>query len=71
MRLDGLGRSVEVRERAPVALEQQVPALDHGDRVGGAVALLVGEDLVDDRLEARWSGRPWATASVGHGTPGG
>ena len=70
VRLDGLGRSVEVRQRAPVALEQEAPALHHGDGVGGAVALLVGEHLVDDRLEPRGAGAV-GHSSVGHGTPGG
>ena len=67
VRLDRLGRPVEVRQRAAVALEQQPSALDHRDGVGGAVALLVGEHLVDHRPRGpaagrRWATRRWATA---------
>ena len=70
-RLDRLGRAVEVRQRAAVALEQEPPALDDRHRVGGAVARPRRRTPRRPRPRARRAALAVGHASVGHGTPAG
>ncbi len=70
VRLDGLRRPVEVRQRTAVAVEEQPSSLHDRDRVRGAVAIGVLDSSSTSATTAA-GGSAVGHASVGQGTPAG